>query len=103
MEKTLLRVRVNPRSSRNRISGWQGDVLSVKLTAPPVGGAANKACIEFLADQLGIKKSRIALVSGHTSREKVFEITGSRPRKLGTPPKTRVGIPMPVADEYRES
>jgi len=76
MDKTLLRVRINPRSSRNQVTGWQDGVLSVKITAPPVEGAANKAAIEFLADQLGIKKSQITLVSGQTSREKTFEITG---------------------------
>ena len=76
MEKALLKVRVNPRSSRNQVTGWQGDVLAIKLTAPPVEGAANKACIEFLADRLGVRKSQIALVSGAAGREKVFEITG---------------------------
>lgn len=76
MEKAILKVRVNPRSSRNQITGWQVDTLSIKLTAPPVEGAANKASIEFLADQLGVKKSQIALVSGTTSREKVFEVAG---------------------------
>lgn len=76
MEKTLLKVHVNPRSSRNQITGWRDDVLAVKLTAPPVGGAANKACIEFLADRLDVKKPRISLVSGAASRDKVFEITG---------------------------
>ena len=76
IQRTLLKVRVNPRSSRNQITGWQGDVLGVKVTAPPVEGAANKACIEFLADQLGVKKSQVTLVTGAASREKVFEITG---------------------------
>lgn len=76
MERTLLRVYVNPRSSRDQITGWHDGVLSVKLTAPPVKGAANRACVEFLAGQLGAKKSDITLVSGHTSREKVLEITG---------------------------
>ena len=76
VQRTLLKVRVNPRSSRNEITGWQGDVLGVKVIAPPVEGAANKACVELLADRLGVKKSQIALVSGATSREKVFEITG---------------------------
>ncbi|MHB0913282.1 MAG: DUF167 domain-containing protein [Armatimonadota bacterium] len=71
-----LTVRVNPRSSRNQITGWQGDVLTVKLTAPPVEGAANKACAEFLADRLGVRKSQVSLVSGATSRDKVFEIEG---------------------------
>lgn len=72
----MLKVRVNPRSSRNQVMGWKGDVLAVKLTAPPVDGAANKACLEFLADKLDVKKAQITLVSGHTSREKVFEIEG---------------------------
>lgn len=76
MEKTLLKVRVNPRSSRNHIMGWKDDVLLVKVTAPPVEGTANKACIELLADQLGIKKSQISLTAGATSREKTFEILG---------------------------
>jgi len=76
MEKALLKIRVNPRSSRNQINGWRDDVLQIKLTAPPVEGAANKAVLEFLAEQLGIKKSQIALVSGSTSREKIIEITG---------------------------
>ena len=71
-----LKVHVNPRSSRNQITGWQGDVLCVKLIAPPVEGAANKAAIGFLAQALGIKKSQITLVSGDTSRDKLFEITG---------------------------
>lgn len=71
-----LRVRVNPRSSRNQVTGWADGVLHVKLTAPPVEGAANKAAIEFLADVLGVKKSQITLTSGQTSRDKTFEITG---------------------------
>jgi hypothetical protein len=48
----------------------------MKLTAPPVEGTANKACIEFLADLLGVKKSQFELVSGATGRDKVFEIEG---------------------------
>lgn len=76
MKKTRLSVHVNPRSSRNQISGWQEDVLSIKLTAPPVDGAANKASVEFLADCLRIRKSQVSLVSGETSRDKVFEIAG---------------------------
>lgn len=71
-----LRIRVNPRSSRNQVTGWADGVLHVKLTAPPVEGTANKAAIEFLADLLGVKKSQITLTSGQTSRDKTFEITG---------------------------
>ena len=76
MEKTRLRVRVNPRGSRNQVTAWEGEVLHVKLTAPPVEGAANKAAVEFVAELLGVRKSQVALVSGHTSRDKTFMITG---------------------------
>ena len=72
----MLKVHINPRSSRNQITGWRNGVLYIKLTAPPVEGAANKAAVEFLADQLGIKKSQITLVSGSTSRDKTFEVIG---------------------------
>jgi uncharacterized protein len=76
MSGALLKVRVNPRSSRNQITGWRSGVLQVKLTAPPVEGAANAACIRFLADSLGLKKAQMTLISGHSSREKAIEIEG---------------------------
>lgn len=76
MKRVRLRVRVSPRSSRSQIAGWQGDVLAVKVTAPPVEGAANKACIELLAGALGVRKSQVALICGAASRDKVFEVTG---------------------------
>jgi hypothetical protein len=76
MGKASLRVHVNPRSSRNQVTGWHDGILSVKLTAPPVEGAANKACVEFLANLLGVRKSQVVLISGDKSREKVFEIAG---------------------------
>lgn len=57
-------------------AGWKGDVLSVKLTAPPVDGAANRACVEFVAGLLGTKKGSVTLVSGVSAREKVLRIEG---------------------------
>lgn len=79
---TTLRVRVNPRSSRSQVTGWQDGVLHIKLTAPPVEGAANKAAVEFLAKTLGVRKSQVALVSGQTGRDKTFEIAGLTPEEL---------------------
>ena len=67
---------MNPRSSRNEIIGFRDGVVSVKLTAPPVEGAANRACVEFLADQLRLRKSQITLVAGEKSRDKLFEVSG---------------------------
>lgn len=74
MDRSFLKVRVTPRSSCDRIVGWREGVLLVKLTAPPVKGAANKACIAFLADLLGVSRSQVALDAGATRRDKTFEI-----------------------------
>jgi len=76
MPEALLKLHVTPRGSRNEISGWRGDTLCVKLTAPPVEGAANTAIVKFIADSLGLRKSQIELVSGDKSREKTLRITG---------------------------
>lgn len=73
---TILKVRVQPGAGKNEISGMWLDMLKVKVIAQPEGGKANKACIELLAEELGIPKSRMRIVKGHTSREKNIEIEG---------------------------
>ena len=70
-EGIVLKIFVLPRSSKNMLAGRHGDALKVKLTAPPVEGAANKMCISFLARQLGLPKSALEIVSGHTGRTKL--------------------------------
>lgn len=82
MEKARLKVRVNPRSSRNQITDFNDGMLAMKLTAPPVEGAANKAATEYLAEILDVKKSQVKLISGQTNREKVFEIEGLSEEEL---------------------
>jgi uncharacterized protein len=67
-------VHIQPRASKNNIAGIHGDALKIRLTAPPVGGAANKMCIAFLAKQLGVSKSSIDIVSGQTSRAKRIRV-----------------------------
>ena len=64
------KIRVQPRSSRNMIVGLLGDALKVKLTAPPVEGAANAMCIEFLARCLGVSRSAVEIHAGQTGRIK---------------------------------
>ena len=71
-----LAVRVTPRARRNEIAGVAGDALKVKLNAPPVEGAANAALCDFLAEQLGVRKSAVTLVMGQTSRRKVVRVNG---------------------------
>jgi uncharacterized protein (TIGR00251 family) len=67
-------VRVQPRSSRNEIVGVISGALKVKLTAPPVDGAANDALIELLSSELDVPKGRISIAAGETSKSKLIEI-----------------------------
>jgi len=69
-------VKVQPRARRNAIVGELGDALKVALTAPPVDGRANEACVEFFADALQVARSSISIASGQSSRNKVIRVTG---------------------------
>ncbi|MFA4973170.1 MAG: DUF167 domain-containing protein [bacterium] len=68
--------RVTPRAGKSRIKGVRDGVLMVALAAAPVDGAANEELIEFLSDELRIPKSRISIISGEKSRDKVVLIQG---------------------------
>jgi len=69
-------VYLQPRASRNEICGIRGNELKLRLTAPPVDDAANKLCIEFLAGELKVAKSRVAITSGAKSRHKTIRVSG---------------------------
>ncbi|MBA4358743.1 MAG: YggU family protein [Desulfovibrio sp.] len=69
-------VRVTPRASREQIVGVAEGALKVQLTAPPVDGAANAALVKLLAKALGLAKSRVSIVSGERSRDKVVAVAG---------------------------
>ena len=73
---------VQPRASRNRVTGIQGEELKVALTAPPVDGAANKACRMFIAKLCNLPRSRILLVSGETSRHKRLLLEGADIKRI---------------------
>jgi uncharacterized protein (TIGR00251 family) len=73
---------VQPRASRSKIAGIQGEELKVALTAPPVDGAANKACRIFLARLCNIPRSRVLLVAGETSRHKRLLLEGANLRQI---------------------
>lgn len=72
----ILRVRVQPRAKKNALTGRLEQEWKLLLTAPPIEGRANQACIEFLARGLGISPSRVRLLSGEKSRHKVLELDG---------------------------
>ncbi|GAB4531857.1 MAG: DUF167 domain-containing protein [Anaerolineae bacterium] len=75
-------VRVIPRASKNEISGWYGDAVKIRLTAPPVEGAANAALIDFLAELLEVRKSQIEILSGHATRDKIVCVVGLMPQEV---------------------
>jgi uncharacterized protein (TIGR00251 family) len=68
-------VYVQPRASRAAIVGCHDNALKIKLTAPPVGGAANKQCIQVLAKALGLPKSAVTITGGQTRRLKQISLT----------------------------
>ena len=81
-------VKVQPRAKRNGVIGEIGEALKLALTAPPIEGRANDACIEFLAKLLKVPRSSVTIASGETSRRKVIRVAGLSAdevrRRLGT-------------------
>jgi uncharacterized protein (TIGR00251 family) len=72
----IIHVVVQPRASKNELAGLQGRELKVRLTSPPVEGAANKMCREFFAKLLGVAKGRVILAAGGKSRHKRLFVEG---------------------------
>ena len=69
-------VKVHPRARKNAIAGELGDSLKLALTAAPIDGKANEACVEFLANLLKVPRSSVTIASGQTSRRKVIRVVG---------------------------
>ena len=69
-------VKVHPRARKNAITGVVGDALKVALTAPPVEGRANEACIAFLANFLNVARSSVTIAAGESSRQKLIRVAG---------------------------
>ena len=73
---TTIRLRLTPRSSRDALIGWDGDVLRARVSAPPLDGRANAALLKLLASALGVSSRDVTLVRGARGREKTVEILG---------------------------
>lgn len=69
-------VKVHPRAKKDAITGEVGEALKLALTAPPVDGKANQACIEFFAKLLKVPRSSVTIAAGQTSRNKVICVAG---------------------------
>ena len=75
-------VRVQPRAKRNAVIGEVGEAVKIALTAPPVEGRANDACVEFLAELFGVARTAVSIISGATSRNKVVRVAGVTPSQV---------------------
>jgi hypothetical protein len=73
---TVLKIHLQPRAATNEVVGWHGDAVKVRLTAPPVDGAANEALCRFLADRLGVARGAVTIVGGATGRAKRVAVEG---------------------------
>ena len=73
---------MQPRASKTELAGIHGDALKIRLSAPPVDGAANDALVEFLAETFAVPRRNVRLVSGESSRSKIVEIEGINERAV---------------------
>jgi uncharacterized protein len=71
-----IEVRLRPRGSRDELLGMRDGVLQAKVTAPPVDGKANRALCKLIAKQAGVAPSRVTVVRGAKSREKLVRVEG---------------------------
>ena len=74
-----LRLHIQPGAKKTEVAGLHGEALKIRLAAPPVDGKANACLLAFLADQLGVAKSAVSLISGETSRAKRVHVRGVVP------------------------
>jgi uncharacterized protein len=75
-QAALIRVRLTPRAAREQIAAADGGGYLVRVTAPPVDGRANDALRRLVARRAGVAPSRVTLVRGERSREKVLSVEG---------------------------
>lgn len=86
-EDLLLTLRVQPRASKDKVIGPHGDALKVRITAPPVDGAANQHLIRFFAKLCGVSASAVSVQSGATGRNKRLRIKAPAALPPGVVPK----------------
>lgn len=75
-------IKVHPRAKKNAITGELGDALKVSLTAPPIDGRANEACIEFFAKILHVPHASVSIAAGLSGRNKIIRVAGLSARQV---------------------
>lgn len=76
-------VKVQPRARKTEVAGVMADgTLKIKVAAPPVDGAANKALVGFLAQTLGLPAGQIDIIAGENSERKLISLVGISPETV---------------------
>ena len=83
-----LRVRVQPKASRNEILGFREEILRLRVTAPPEDGKANSAVVHLVAKALDLSRNQLEIIRGHSSRNKLIRVTSSNVQEI----KHRLGL-----------
>jgi hypothetical protein len=87
-----LKVRVQPKAASDQVVGYRENTLRLRVTSPPEAGKANAAVISLLAHALGIAKSRVRIVRGYASRDKLVAVESLSPEEVQqrlNPPASR--------------
>ena len=74
---------MQPNASRNQVDGYSGGTLRLRVAAPPKDGKANQAVLSLLAETLGVPKSRVRIVRGQASRNKLVAVESLNPEEVG--------------------
>ena len=81
---TVVRVYATPRAGRSEVAGTRQGAVWIRLAAPPVEGAANRALVDLLADRLGVPRTAIRLESGASGRHKRVRVAGMGPQQVAS-------------------
>ena len=92
MTQVRIEVYVQPRASKTELAGMHGGMVKIRVAAPAVENAANRALVEFLAERIGVPKRRVRVVAGATGRRKILEIDGA------DAPSIALALGLEVAD-----
>lgn len=85
---TTIQIRLQPRASRTEVVGLHGSALKIRVSAPPVEGAANRELGKVLAKALGVPPNAVEIIRGGATRNKVVRIQGLAPAEV----RARLGL-----------